>query len=48
MSEKKFDVVKHVKSLSRASLKVPKGKVLPSKKRKLLEKIVDREGKNLN
>ena len=48
MREKKFDVVKHVKSLSRASLKVPKGKVVPSKKKKLLEKIADREDTSLN
>jgi len=43
--KKKFDVVKQVKSLSRVLVKTPPGKLIQSKKKKLLEKIRQREAK---
>jgi hypothetical protein len=42
-----FNAVKHVKSLSRAALRVPPGKLIQSKKKKLLEKVIDRESRAL-
>jgi hypothetical protein len=44
--KKKFNKVKHVKDLSRRLLKVPAGKVVPNKKRKVLEQINLTEIKN--
>jgi hypothetical protein len=41
--KKTFDVVKHVKSLSRATVKAPKAQVVRSKKKELLDKIAKRE-----
>ena len=41
--EKRFDVVKHVKSLSRDLLKTPPGRALPAKKRKLLRNVSRQE-----
>jgi hypothetical protein len=41
--KKKFDVVKHVKSLSRASVKAPKAQVVRSKKKEILDKIAEKE-----
>ena len=41
--KKPFDVVKHVKSLSRAALKAPKAQVVRSKKKELLDRIAERE-----
>ena len=41
--KKKFDVVKHVKSLSRAAVKAPKAQVVRSKKKDLLDKIAEKE-----
>ena len=41
--KKKFDVVKHVKSLSRAAVKAPKAQVIRSKKKDLLDKIAEKE-----
>jgi hypothetical protein len=38
-----FDVVKHVKSLSRAAVKAPKARVVRSKKKELLDKIAEKE-----
>jgi hypothetical protein len=40
-----FNAVKHVKSLSRTVLKVPKGKLIQPKRKKLLEKVIDRESR---
>jgi hypothetical protein len=45
--KQQFNVVKHVKSLSRTALKVSQGKLIQSKRRKLLEKIIARESRNL-
>jgi len=39
----RFNVVKHVKSLSRDLLKTPPGKALPAKKVKLLRKVSRQE-----
>jgi hypothetical protein len=39
----KFDVVKHVKRLSRATVKAPKAQVVRSKKKNLLVKIAEKE-----
>jgi hypothetical protein len=44
--KKKFDVVKHVRRLSRATSKVPKGQVVPAKKKKLLKQIEEKEARN--
>jgi hypothetical protein len=44
-AKKKFDVVKHVKRLSRASVKAPKAQVVRSKKKDLLDKIAERESR---
>ena len=41
--KKKFNVVKQVKSLSRVLVKARPGTLIQSKKRKLLEKIGQRE-----
>jgi hypothetical protein len=41
--KKEFDVVKHVKSLSRAAVKAPKAQVVRSKKKELLDKIAEKE-----
>ena len=41
--KKGFDVVKHVKSLSRAAVKAPKAQVVRSKKKELLDKIAQKE-----
>ena len=41
--KKTFNVVKHLKSLSRATLKAPKAQVVRSKKKELLDKIADKE-----
>jgi hypothetical protein len=41
--KKKFDVVKHVKSLSRVAVKAPKARVVRSKKKELLDKIAEKE-----
>jgi hypothetical protein len=38
-----FNVVKHVKSLSRAAVKAPKARVVRSKKKELLDKIAEKE-----
>jgi hypothetical protein len=43
--KKKFDVVKHVKSLSRAAVKAPKAQVVRSKKKELLDKIAKNEAR---
>jgi hypothetical protein len=40
---KKFNLAKHLKSLSRASGKVPAAKVVPDKKRDILKRIEDKE-----
>ena len=44
-AKKKFDVVKHVKRLSRATVKAPKAQVVRSKKKDLLDKIAERESR---
>jgi hypothetical protein len=41
--KKRFDVVKHVKSLSRVAVKAPKAQLVRSKKKELLDKIADKE-----
>lgn len=41
--KKKFDVVKHVKRLSRAAVKAPKAQVVRSKKKELLDKISEKQ-----
>jgi hypothetical protein len=41
--KKRFDVVKHVKSLSRVVVKAPKAQVVRSRKKELLDKIADKE-----
>jgi len=41
--KKVFDVVKHLKSLSRAAVKAPKAQVVRSKKKELLDKIAQKE-----
>ena len=43
--KKTFDVVKHVKSLSRATVKAPKAQVVRSKKKELLGKIAEKEAR---
>jgi hypothetical protein len=43
--KKKFDLVKHVKSLSRAAVKAPKAQVVRSKKKELLDKIAENEAR---
>lgn len=43
--KKSFNVVKHVKSLSRAAVKAPKAKVVRSKKKELLVKIAEKESR---
>ena len=42
-AKKKFNVVKHVKSLSRAAVKAPKAQVVRSRKKELLDKISEKE-----
>ena len=44
--KKKFDVVKHVKRLSRVVTKAPQGQVVPSRKKDLLKKIEEKEVRN--
>jgi hypothetical protein len=46
--KKKFDVVKHVKRLSRVMAKAPKGRIVRSKKEILLNKIAEREIRELD
>ena len=41
--KKTFDLVKHVKSLSRVAVKAPKAKIVRSKKKELLDKIAEKE-----
>ena len=41
--KKPFDVVKHVKSLSRVAVKAPKARVVRSRKKELLDKIAEKE-----
>ena len=41
--KKTFNVVKHVKSLSRAAVKAPKAQVVRSRKKELLDKISEKE-----
>ena len=41
--KKTFDVVKHMKRLSRAAVKVPKAQVVRSRKKELLDKITEKE-----
>jgi len=41
--KKTFDVVKHVKSLSRVAVKAPKARVVRSKKKEFLDKIAEKE-----
>jgi hypothetical protein len=43
--KKQFNVVKHVKSLSRAAVKAPKAQIVRSKKKELLDKIAEKEGR---
>ena len=45
--KQQFNAVKHVKRLSRTALKVPQGKLIQSKRKKLLEKVIDRESRAL-
>ncbi|MFN8009118.1 MAG: hypothetical protein U0V70_19240 [Terriglobia bacterium] len=45
--KKGFSAVKQIKRLSRELLRPPKGKVLKSKKRQLLEEAVVRENEEL-
>ena len=45
---KKFDVVKHVKRLSRVMTKAPKGRIVRSKKEILLNRIAEREIRELD
>lgn len=42
-AKKKFNVVKHVKSLSRAVVKAPKAQVVRSRKKELLDKLSEKE-----
>lgn len=44
--KKKFDVVKHLKSLSRTAVKAPKAQVVRSKKKELLDRISDKESRD--
>lgn len=44
-AKKKFDVVKHVKRLSRAAVKAPKAQVVRPKKKDLLDKIAEKESR---
>jgi hypothetical protein len=46
--KKKFDVLKHVKRLSRVMAKAPKGRIIRSKKKILLNKIAEREIRELD
>ena len=41
--KKTFDVVKHVKSLSRLAVKAPKARIVRSKRKELLDKIAEKE-----
>jgi hypothetical protein len=41
--KKTFNLVKHVKSLSRAAVKAPKAQVVRSRKKELLDKISEKE-----
>ncbi len=41
--KKSFNIVKHLKSLSRSASQTPAGKVIQSKKKKLLKRITKRE-----
>ena len=43
--KKKFDVVKHVKRLSRAAVKTPKAQVVRSKKKEFLDKVAEKESR---
>jgi len=43
MAKKTFNVVKHVKRLSRLAVKAPKAQVVRSKKKELLDKIAEKE-----
>lgn len=43
--KKKFDVVKHVKRLSRAASKAPGARVVPSKRQALLRRIAEKEAR---
>jgi hypothetical protein len=45
--KQRFNAVKHVKRLSRAVLKVPQGKIIRPKRKKLIEKVIDRESRTL-
>lgn len=42
-AKKKFNVVKHLKSLSRAAVKAPKAQVVRSRKKELLDKLSEKE-----
>ena len=42
-AKKTFDVVKHVKRLSRAAVKAPKAQVVRFKKKELLDKISEKQ-----
>jgi hypothetical protein len=42
-----FNIVKHVKRASRLAIKAPKGQVVRSKKKDLLQKISEREARDL-
>lgn len=42
-AKKKFSVVKHLKSLSRAAVKAPKAQVVRSRKKELLDKLSEKE-----
>jgi hypothetical protein len=44
VKKKKFDVVKHVKRLSRLA-KAPKAQVVPAKKKELLRAIAEKEAR---
>ena len=46
--KKKFDVVKHVKRLSRVMTKAPRGRIVRSKKEVLLNKIAEKEVRELD
>jgi len=43
--KQQFSAVKHVKRLSRAVLRVPQGKLIQAKRKKILEKVIDRESR---
>ena len=44
-AKKKFNVVKHVKSLSRAVVKAPKAQVVRSRKKELLAQLAEKESR---